>query len=189
MQNEINPMATNKCFEGMWFSDESQKECLDIGERGQLGKQLGVVGSDVKSSPYCELDMVSAEGYKLSKSHEIVDSEHACYELCSSRRGGCGAYSFIGDTNECATTSFVPSFAETSCNVSKLVYTTEANIHLVDTVDTNGDSNSSVTIKWEPFNVIDFSILYSSDIVMSNASSIPSSWSIISGMMGDSLFF
>ncbi len=112
-----------------------------------MGKQLGVVGLDVKSNPYCRLDMVSAEGYKLSKPHDILDSEHACYELCSSKRGGCVAYSYIGDTIECATPGFVPSFAETSYNVSKLVYTTEGNIHPIDTIDTNGDSNSSVITK------------------------------------------
>jgi hypothetical protein len=186
--NGITCLPSNKCVDGMWFS-ESQNACLHLGERCYIGEQSGIVGSDHKSSPYCQLDMVSAEGYKLSKPHEIVDSEQACYELCSSRRGGCGAYSYVGDTNECATTGFLPSFAETSCNLSKLVYTTEGNIHPVYTVDTNGDSKPSVTVKWEPFNVTDFSILYSSEVDMSNVSSIPSSGSIISGGIGDTLFF
>ncbi len=51
-RNGISYLPTNKCVEGMWFS-QSQKECLDIGEMCQLGKQLGVVGSDDKSNPYC----------------------------------------------------------------------------------------------------------------------------------------
>ena len=69
------------------------------------------------------------------------------------------------------------------------MYTTEGNIHHVYTIETDGDSKSSVTIKWEPYNVTDFSILYSYDVAMSNASFVPSSGSVISGMMGDTFFF
>lgn len=151
-----------RCNDGWYSHDENA--CKSLGEDCTIKGLAGKVKSQ-EEALYCQLDTEERNGFKLTSAHKPVDSEMACYETCTERRSGCGAYSYDSIAKTCATAGLREATVFNANEDTKIVFTPSANLKPVVNKKIS-EANDSVTFTWEPFNHKDFEMRYSSDMKM-----------------------